>query len=49
MVIVLLQGLVIGDTMQNVVGMLFLMNTQDRIHIFVNVFRGLNLWAGLAW
>jgi hypothetical protein len=29
--------------MQNVVGMLLLMNTQNPIHIFVNVFRSLNL------
>jgi len=36
-------GLVVGDTMQNVVGMLLLMSTQNPVHIFVDVFRSLDL------
>lgn len=41
--VVLKRGLVVGDTMQNVMGMLLLMCTQNLVHVFVDVLRGLNL------
>jgi hypothetical protein len=38
-------NLIVGDTMQNIMGMFLLVSLQNPINIFVDIFRSLNLWT----
>jgi hypothetical protein len=40
---VLKRSLVVGDTMQDIMGMFLLVSAQNPVHVFIDVFRSLNL------